>query len=46
MTDKCFIDTCDNDMVITYNGTPVCIECWELFGYDDAEERDKVTRDE
>jgi len=44
MTDKC--EFCDAPAAFKYNDTPVCIECWELFGYDDAEERDKVTRDE
>ena len=48
MTDKCFIDTCDNDMVITYNGTPLCRECWELYAFDrvdEQDEKDKVKDD-
>ena len=41
MIDKCFIDTCDAEALLTYNGTPLCGECWELFGYDRADEADE-----
>ena len=46
--DTCFIDTCDAEALLTYNGTPLCGECWELFGYDradEADEKDKVKSD-
>ena len=48
MTDTCFIDTCDNEAVLPYNGMLMCGECWELFGFDEADEqaeKEKVKSD-
>lgn len=41
MTEKCDIDTCNAAALFSYNGTPLCGECWELFGYDRADEQDE-----